>query len=143
MGLDMYLTTTIHISDDKSLNKIIKEINVSKNLAGPVTITVEIMYWRKANQIHNWFVKNVQNDKDDCNRYLVTRKQLTELFDLGKKVIATRNTNLLPPSEGFFFGSNEVDEYYWENIDYTVDKLNSILNDKSLKDNHFYYQSSW
>lgn len=36
-------------------------------------------YWRKANQIHNWFVKNVQNDVDDCETYIVTKEQLEEL----------------------------------------------------------------
>ena len=26
----------------------------------------EVGYWRKANAIHGWFVRNVQNGKDDC-----------------------------------------------------------------------------
>lgn len=57
MGLDMYLTA--------------KEKSTSK---------VEVAYWRKANQIHNWFVSNVQNGEDDCDEYAVTRDQLLELY---------------------------------------------------------------
>ena len=37
-------------------------------------------YWRKANQIHNWFVENVQNGVDDCGCYEVTKEQLEELL---------------------------------------------------------------
>lgn len=42
----------------------------------------EIGYWRKANQIHNWFVENVQNGEDDCGTYAVSKEQLEKL--LGK-----------------------------------------------------------
>jgi hypothetical protein len=28
-------------------------------------VSVTCAYWRKSNQIHNWFVKNVQNNEDD------------------------------------------------------------------------------
>ena len=41
----------------------------------------ELMYWRKANQIHNWFVQNCQNGVDDCGRYIVTLNQLKELCE--------------------------------------------------------------
>jgi hypothetical protein len=51
-------------------------------------ITEEVAYWRKANAIHKWFVDNVQGGKDDCGEYYVERKQLQELTDLCKTVIA-------------------------------------------------------
>ena len=40
-----------------------------------------VAYWRKANQIHNWFVLNVQNGEDDCGTYEVSEEQLQELLD--------------------------------------------------------------
>ena len=43
-------------------------------------------YWRKANQIHNWFVENVQDGNDDCNCYEVTKEQLEELLEVCIKV---------------------------------------------------------
>ena len=45
-------------------------------------------YWRKANQIHCWFVENVQDGIDDCGTYEVTEKQLVELLNTCKEVKA-------------------------------------------------------
>lgn len=47
----------------------------------------EIGYWRKANAIHLWFVKNVQEGDDNCGEYPVTKEKLQELRDLCQKVI--------------------------------------------------------
>lgn len=52
------------------------------------TIFETIADWRKANQIHNWFVENVQDGIDDCGTYEVTKEQLEELLDICKKVVA-------------------------------------------------------
>lgn len=53
------------------------------------TLVEDVGYWRKANQIHNWFVENVQNNIDDCNRYEVTKEQLEELLKICKEVLAS------------------------------------------------------
>ena len=45
-------------------------------------------YWRKANQIHNWFVENVQDGLDDCGTYEVTKAQLINLLNVCKEVKA-------------------------------------------------------
>lgn len=39
-----------------------------------------VIYWRKANQIHRFFVENVQNGKDDCEEYNVSKKILKKLY---------------------------------------------------------------
>jgi len=36
-------------------------------------------YWRKANQIHHWFVENVQGGEDECNPFPTSRGKLQEL----------------------------------------------------------------
>ena len=46
----------------------------------------EIGYWRKANQIHQWFVDNVQAGEDDCGVYIVPKEKAEELLDICKKV---------------------------------------------------------
>ena len=51
-------------------------------------IEEEIGYWRKANQIHNWFVNNVQNGNDNCGTYYVGVEQLEELSENCKAVLA-------------------------------------------------------
>ena len=48
----------------------------------------EVGYWRKANHIHAWFVKNVQEGEDDCGMYPVSREQLALLLETCKAVKA-------------------------------------------------------
>lgn len=50
-------------------------------------IEEEVMYWRKANHIHGWFVENVQFGNDDCHPYYVSDEKLRELLDTCEKVI--------------------------------------------------------
>jgi hypothetical protein len=116
--------------------------------ASPVAIiSVGIGYWRKANQVHNWFVNNVQNGEDDCKTYFVSREQLEELVDVCKnvKIDHSKAGELLPVGEGFFFGSYEYDEYYFGQIDNTIEMLEKILyNPKFAGDDwDFQYHSSW
>lgn len=47
----------------------------------------ELVYWRKANQIHRYFVENVQNGIDDCSYYKVSKEQIEELLRRCKDVI--------------------------------------------------------
>ena len=51
------------------------------------TIFQQITSWRKANQIHNWFVENVQSGIDDCGMYEVTEEQLKELLSVCEEVV--------------------------------------------------------
>jgi hypothetical protein len=106
-----------------------------------VTVSFNAMYWRKANAIHNWFVNNVQGGVDDCRDYYVTETQLKELVSLCQEAIDTQDTTLLPSVSGFFFGSTEYDEWYWEDLRNTIKGLTEALNKFDGCD--FYYQSSW
>lgn len=101
---------------------------------------MEMAYWRKANQIHGWFVKNVQSGEDDCGEYTVSREKLEELLELCKQAVKTGDTSGLPPTKGFFFGSDTVDDYYWEDLGQTVTMLENVL---ATSTKTFVYQSSW
>ena len=103
------------------------------------------MYWRKANAIHGWFVENVQDGEDDCKEYEVRADQLEALVDACKRALADRENaaEILPPTSGFFFGNKEVDDWYWENLQMTVDGLSKVLANPDLKDWDFFYQASW
>jgi hypothetical protein len=50
---------------------------------------------------------------------------------------------ILPPTEGFFFGGTEIDDWYLEYLKDTKDILDNILNNPDSKNWQFYYQSSW
>lgn len=102
-------------------------------------------YWRKANQVHGWFVRNVQDGNDDCREYYVSRDLLIGLVATCEEVLSSKDekkaAELLPPIEGFFFGTYEYDDWYWDNLSQTVSMLNAAL--KYDDDVDFYYTSSW
>ena len=155
MGLDMYLKATKHISNydfndeykkQRELNAKIKELLGLSHLDSEdssITVSVNIAYWRKANAIHNWFVEVCQDGVDECQESYVSREQLIELRDLCAEAIESKDASKLPPTSGFFFGSTEVDGWYWSDIESTKDTLDAIISDKELESCSFYYQSSW
>lgn len=108
-------------------------------------ITEEIGYWRKANAIHNWFVYNCQDGVDDCKEYFVSIEQIKILHDTCIKSIKNKKIaqKLLPPVEGFFFGSTEIDEGYIEDLNNTINICESIIKEYEIRPFDIYYQSSW
>lgn len=153
MGLDMYLSKKSYVKQ-WSFQKKNHEVDVKYDGEDRLDIkperiseiVEEIMYWRKANHIHGWFVKNIQGGIDECQEYQVGLDDLIELKDLCKKVLETKNTDLLPITGGFFFGSKEVDDFYWEDTKATVEAIEGILAEKrpdGATAPDFYYQASW
>ena len=151
MGLDMYLTAKRYLSkynpEDAKLRELVSAIDFG--FSGEVEqISFEAMYWRKANAIHNWFVREEQEGVDNCAEYNVGEESLAKLRDICKQVLAdpSQADVLLPPQSGFFFGCTEVDEWYLEQLKYTVERLTEILELPEVKDGrniNFYYSSSW
>jgi len=122
-------------------DKLVQEAPFALDTA---TLQVQVAYWRKANQIHKWFVDHVQDGNDNCEEYRVTRDQLQLLLDNCKLVLMNKEEakTLLPRQEGFFFGSYEYDEFYWYDIQDTIDQIEKILNEYP-EEWDFQYQSSW
>jgi len=158
MGLDMYLKAEKYIPGyDWNGNKVVElcsdivKLSELSSLIDPeslgITVSVTVAHWRKANQIHHWFVNNAQDGIDDCKSYYVPKDQLEHLLGICTAILvdcdkATAKT-LLPTMEGFFFGSGDYDEYYFDDLRSTVDQLMRIFSDPANKMVDFYYQSSW
>ena len=152
MGLDMYLNKKTYVKQwDHQSPEEKYEVVVTKG-GKPVDaikasrvkyIEEEVGYWRKANQIHRWFVENVQDGVDNCGDYYVDTDDLEKLLDACEKVKADHSLadSLLPSASGFFFGGTEYDEWYFKDIDNTIDILKEALADES--DSSYYYSSSW
>lgn len=104
----------------------------------------EAAYWRKANAIHQWFVENVQGGNDDCKEYYVSQERLAELLGLVRKVLKAPKlaSKLLPTQAGFFFGSTEYGEWYFDDLKETERMLDAALRETDDM-SEFYYQSSW
>ena len=150
MGLDMYLLAHKYVEkidwnkvrdldiDMDSPEAVIPQFNEVVSIAGLADVARDIYgarvqvtaaYWRKANMIHAWFVENVQNGIDDCGDYYVSQAKLKELYDSVVLALAKRDPSYFPPQAGFFFGSYEYDEYYFSDIQDTIDQLESVLKD--------------
>lgn len=151
MGLDMYLRGRRFMAEgwnnvDKETIDQLLTLSGSNEYAERPALTVEVVvgYWRKVNWVHNWFVENVQDGEDNCRPYYVAREQLEELQKACLEVLADRSKamELLPPSEGFFFGSYEIDDYYWDSLRETVVIIGKALK-MPIEEWDFQYQSSW
>lgn len=85
MGLDMYLSCNSKPLTDKvheggPYGERTTDFYKSRGI---------VMYWRKDNAIHKWFVDNVQGGVDDCGDYEVDVEQLRALMDTCKMVIGS------------------------------------------------------
>ena len=155
MGLDMYLTATRYVSKyfvntdeetSKTIGSLFPELAAFVDEDGSVPIKgvrIEAGYWRKANAIHGWFVRNVQDGEDNCAKYPVQRDQLRELRDCCQQVLDDPELadDLLPTESGFFFGSTSYDDYYFDDLRETIAIIDRSLALPELWD--FEYQSSW
>jgi hypothetical protein len=145
MGLDMYLNAKRHLwyNETDLAEKISKEFPEIGN-AKIKSITAEAIYWRKSNAIHKWFVDNVQGGNDDCGYYDVSREDLEKLLAVIEEVLAdhTKAATLLCPQAGFFFGSKDIDEWYWQDLENTRDRLTKLLA-QEMPNWWFEYHSSW
>jgi hypothetical protein len=204
MGLDMYLYAEKYVSNasDSMVERFpqyAKEREMYREVVkaiggemlptpeyGGMSISKCVGYWRKANAIHGWFVRELADGIDECQRIDVGWDDITRLRDECINALANRNNAVpteertktismddkspeemmnvimeewgnqkakanstvletsdpLAPTAGFFFGGTEKDEYYYQDIEHTLDVLNSLLafNDTEWS---FYYRASW
>ena len=144
-------------------------------------VTEEVGYWRKFNALHGWFVQNCGDGEDKCQEMYVSEIMMRELFDTLKKVQELLNQSemvvkvmkdwndrdyevqvydkadeveqIFTPTQGFFFGSNEIDIYFKEEVDRTVVLIEELLGEDKMTlegsavtgiyPGDYYYQASW
>ena len=140
MGLDMYLRAELCVGEQPIIDKVKEVLPPGVSFQ---SLIAGVGYWRKANQIHHWFVENVQCGVDECQEVYVPRTKLIELRGLCETVLHDRSKapELLPTQEGFFFGSYEYDEGYFQDLIDTIAIIDLALTLPETWD--FSYQSSW
>ena len=158
MGLDMYLWRKTYIGASWERREITGTIEIrqqGKKIPLQASrlheITEEVMYWRKANAIHNWFVQNVQDGLDDCKEWFVPVEKLVALCRTLRRVMYKHELapKILPTATGCFFGSLDYGDYYFEAVEETYKELRKLIIEyKKLPtewrgDVGFYYESSW
>ena len=168
MGLDMYLRAKKYVSGYSHSNQVSQEAYDSllqavgldrsdvTDDAPSGSISLNVVYWRKANAIHNWFIENVAGGLDDCEPFEVSREELQALcFDI-KEVLGVRDMqeanpdealpgpeDILPTASGFFFGDTEYDDYYWHYLEKTLSRIGNLLTNEKFADFDFEYRASW
>ena len=123
-----------------------------------MTYVFPLLTWRKANAIHKFFVDEVQVGNDDCERHWVSLEHLklllqniNEIFKIeDEKERITKASKILPTDNlGCFFGTDEYDKWYFQDLErtkVTLDKLFAYEEKMSGTGkcfDNFYYQSSW
>lgn len=161
MGLDQYLNMKKTYSDqgwttknsDENIaeiyKKVVDAVGVEEKLkTNSIDVEYNVMYWRKANQIHSYFVRNYAQGVDDCKPMRIPRTGLVRLAEICGMLLESKSEvladELLPPLEGFFFGTTGIDEWYWASVEETFNELTEILSENP--ENWFVtftYEASW
>jgi hypothetical protein len=117
----------------------------------------EIGYWRKANAIHNFFVQECQNGVDECQLSIVKQSHLKDLLKRCKRAMSLKDIYLndgiikdgegietfLPTTSGFFFGGTEFNEWYFNDVEETIELITKVLKETDFKTQIIFYRSSW
>lgn len=142
MGLDMYLHKRTWVGAEAREALTANGLPDGVEPAKVAYVVEDVGYWRKANAIHRWFVENVQHGTDNCGLYEVSSNQLQQLLQAVEIVLKHPDmaAQVLPTQAGFFFGSTEYDEGYFEDLKETKRILQAALSDD---DAWFEYTSSW
>lgn len=109
----------------------------------------------KANQIFNWFIDCVMNGKADKEYHEVTKKQFEDLLDACNKVkdsfidscvvnveIAEKTLPLMK-EKGYFFGTDNYDAIYVQQIIDTIYAVKEILATTDFEKETVYFNASW
>ena len=129
MGLDMYLE------------------RVSRNDSGN---RAEVHYWRKANSMHNWILKETGTSPDfnaGDNGIELTKDMLVKFVEQAETVLRDRSdetsAKLIPSCSGFFFGDTAYDEWYYKDIEDTAEKFKQLISTFDFESYELVYSCWW
>ena len=129
MGLDMYLE------------------RVSRNDSGN---RAEVYYWRKANSIHNWILKETGTPSDfnaGDNGIELTKDMLIKFVEQAETVLRDKSDEtserLIPSCSGFFFGNTAYDEWYYKVIESTAEKFKQLISTFDFESYELVYSCWW
>lgn len=107
----------------------------------------ELIYWRKANQIRKWFVDHLEdfNQDDNGGEYVISKETIIQLIDdiVEVQKYPNKAQEIMPTSNGFFFGSQDYDSYYFDTLQSTLNDLFSILNNVDFQTEDVIYTECW
>ena len=147
MGLDMYMYRKLYVKNWELEKEDRYEVTVTRNgkvledWSNPTYIEKEVGYWRKFNALHGYIVDEFAGGLDNCEQIYLSKEDLQKILDTLIEVYETKDATKLPPTEGFFFGSTDVDEYYWDDVKQSIEAFKTYAADDEWVD--YFYTASW
>lgn len=88
-------------------------------------------YFRKANFIYAYFDHLIDRNTECC---IIDKDEIESLFDACGLVLERRNEDgfaeqVLPTCDGFFFGSTDYDEWYYDKVESCYEQMKIILDE--------------
>lgn len=110
-------------SIDERNSKLIKELEDEKEKINPWK---EVAYFRKVNFLIPFF-----GYEENCSNIEIDKYQVEDLIEACNEVLANHDkaSFLLPTQAGFFFGSTDYDDWYFDDVQNVKDKFEEILAD--------------
>lgn len=117
------LATEYLKSIDERNSKLINELEDEKEKINPWN---EVAYFRKVNFLIPFF-----GYEENCSNIEIDKYQVEDLIEACKEVLANHDkaSFLLPTQEGFFFGSTDYDDWYFDDVQNVKEKFEEILAD--------------
>ena len=120
------LATEYLKSIDERNSKLINELEDEKEKINPWN---EVAYFRKVNFLIPFF-----GYEENCSNIEIDKYQVEDLIEACKEVLANHDkaSFLLPTQEGFFFGSTDYDDWYFDDVQNVKEKFEEVLADFDL-----------
>lgn len=117
------LATEYLKSIDERNSKLIKELEDEKEKINPWN---EVAYFSKVNFLIPFF-----GYEENCSNIEIDKYQVEDLIEACKEVLANHDkaSFLLPTQAGFFFGSTDYDDWYFDDVESVKTTFESILED--------------
>ena len=131
-------------------NNVIEEVKTPQEVSAIIEdeekhiYAISDAYFRKVNFIYAYFSKCDNFENESCT---ITKNELNEFIQICKDVYNHKGdedyaTENLPTRSGFFFGSTDYDEWYWEDVKNCIKQMTKLY--KSLKDDDYVmWDFSW
>ncbi|MDR2822330.1 MAG: hypothetical protein LBV58_02105 [Acholeplasmatales bacterium] len=112
-----------------------------------------IGYFRKANSIHRFLYEKSNTSFPDYYPFEITREVIVNLLDILKKLEILRESKfddfekiakiMLPTQSGFFFGTIDYGDSYFEDIKDGLKIFNKILKEVDFDNEFLFYYASY
>lgn len=137
MGLDIHidLANRKELEEVQAKNKAISERNdkayQEHGEKAQYEAAIELnpknsFYFRKFNALVEWANNNVGN-VENCESVELTRTHIELLQNTLNNLTPENCATKFPTCEGFFFGSQEYDQWYWEDVESAKEMCAEIL----------------